>query len=180
MMELKRHKNAVEAGVTFGFAAGLVLALAEIIGAGVVGIGNEQPLRWAASIILGVGALYENIPGFALFVFAITTHTILTVVHGTVFCIVTRQLGWSRRMGVGMLSLVGLVFGLWTWVFNFQILGQTAFPWVLTASQWPQLVAHAVFFGLPLGFFFALSERYEMRGDASQPVPSDNASTPST
>lgn len=177
MMELQRHKNAVEAGVTFGFAAGLVLALAEIIGAGIMGIGNEQPLKWAASIILGVGALYENIPGFALFVFAFTTHAILTVVHGTVFCMITRQLGWSRGMGVGMLSLVGLVFGVWTWVFNFQILGQTAFPWFLTASQWPQLIAHAVFFGLPLGFFFALSERYEMRAHKSRSVPSDKTST---
>lgn len=171
MMEPQRHKNAVEAGVTFGFAAGLVLALVEIIGAGVTGIGSEMPLRWASSIILGVGALYENIPGFALFVFAFATHTALTVIHGIVFCVITRHLGWSRRMGMGMLSLVGLGFGLWTWVFNFQILGQTAFPWVLTASQWPQLVAHAVFFGLPLGFFFALSERYEMRGRETRAQP---------
>lgn len=175
MMEFKRHKNAVEAGVTFGFAAGIVLALAEIIGASVTGIGADQPFRWASSIILGVGALYENIPGFALFVFAFSVHAVLTVIHGVVFCMFTRHLGWSRRMNVGMLSLVGLLFGVWTWVFNFQLLGQSAFPWVLTASQWPQLIAHAFFFGLPLGLFFGLSERWELQAGRQAAPPSDGA-----
>lgn len=163
MMEFSRHKNAIEAGTTFGFAAGLVLALVEMMGASAMGLGVAHPMRWAATILLGPGAIREDIPGFALFVFAFSVHSVLTVFHGIVFCLLARQRGFSRRASVGTLAGTGVLFGVWAWFFDFQILGQSAFPWMLSATQWPQFLAHTLFFGLPLGLFFAWSERYEIR-----------------
>ena len=161
--------SAVEAGVSFGFAAGLVLALAEMVGATLFGYGAWLPVRFAASVILGIGPLYEQVPGFALLVFAFTAHALLTVLHGVVFCFITRKTGLSYRMSPGALALVGLLFGVWTWIFDLQILGRTSFPWFLETNQLLQLAAHAFFFGAPLGLFFGLWERAEVRARLVRP-----------
>lgn len=163
MMEFQRHKNAVEAGVTFGFAAGLVLAVAAIVGASALGLGAAHPLRWTASVLLGEGALYENLPGFALFVFAFSAHAVLTALHGVVFCLAVRSWRRGRDTSLLLMALLGTLFGVWTWFFDLQILGRTAFPWFLEASQLPLVLLHALAFGLPLGLFFGLSERFERR-----------------
>lgn len=163
MMEFQRHKNAVEAGVTFGFAAGLILALSAMAGANALGLGAAQPLRWTASVIIGEGALYENLPGFALFVFAFSAHAALTALHGIVFCVAIRAWRRGRELSVLTMTLLGTLFGVWTWLFDLQVLGRTAFPWFLEASQWRLVLLHALCFGLPLGLFFGLSERAERR-----------------
>lgn len=170
MMEFQRHKNAVEAGVTFGFAAGLVLALCAIVGASALGLGGAHPLRWTASVIIGQGALYENLPGFALFVFAFSAHAVLTAFHGIVFCTAVRSWRRGRPLSVATMALLGTLFGVWTWLFDLQILGRTAFPWFLEANQWPLVLLHALGFGLPLGLFFGWSEKYERQGSEMRPA----------
>jgi hypothetical protein len=54
---------------------------------------------------------------------------------------------------------LGLLFGVILWFVKFQIIARIAYPWFLTRPQLPQLLMHAVFFGLPLALMYAAAER---------------------
>jgi hypothetical protein len=45
------------------------------------------------------------------------------------------------------------------WLVNFRLLALAHFPWFLSVPQGPQLVLHAVAFGLPLGLLYGHAER---------------------
>lgn len=160
-MEEVRHRSPVEAGFTFGVAAGLVFALVQMLGAVVAGVSSTLPMRYAASVLLGVGAMSEALPVFGIFVFAATAHLVISTAHGIVFWVLASRLHLLERLSPVAMLAVGILYGAFAWFVDFQILARGSFTWMLDVRTGLQLLAHMFAFGAPLGVMFPFAVRSE-------------------
>jgi hypothetical protein len=138
-----------------GVLAGLVLAVAEVVGATVAGRSPLLPLRMAASVLLGDSALDLVAPAPVVGV-AILDHLVVSAILGVAYLVFAGQWAERWRGHPRSQALLGILFGTAVWLFNFQLVGRFATRWFLDTMQAPQWVAHAFFFGLPLAAFFRL------------------------
>jgi uncharacterized membrane protein YagU involved in acid resistance len=136
--------------------AGLLFALFEMIAAALMQNPNSlfMPLRMIGAIVLGPAALE---PTYSLGVAAVTgvlLHLTLSVIFAFVFAALVSP-AWSS----GELALAGMAFGFCLWVVNFygiaSVAGWSWFP--QRTHPIMQVVAHAFFFGCPLGWLLARS-----------------------
>jgi hypothetical protein len=145
-------------GLGFGVVAGVVLLLAESIATWIGGRGLLEPVRYAASVVLGVRALTETPIGLALAV-GLGVHLLQSAFFGLVYSLIDARMSPELRPRLEHQSAVGMLFGLGVWGLAFQFTARGYFPWFLETPQFFQLVMHAIFFGLPLGLLFAAAER---------------------
>jgi hypothetical protein len=151
--------------VTTGIAAGIIFAVFEMLAAAILmGIGAAvMPLRMIGALVLGPAALD---PGYALEVAAptgVVVHMVLSVVFAGIFAalvspIATATAGELVSTPRG-LALAGAVFGTALWLVNFYIVAPAA-GWQWFPEQTNpvvQFLAHAVFFGAPVGWMFSRS-----------------------
>ncbi|RKH58954.1 hypothetical protein D7W81_28205, partial [Corallococcus aberystwythensis] len=66
-------------------------------------------------------------------------------------------------------AAVGMLFGIFVWLVDFQLLARGYFPWFLSVPQFLQIVWHAVFLGLPMALLFTAAER--RRAPVAEPTP---------
>ncbi|RKG95554.1 hypothetical protein D7X32_38640, partial [Corallococcus carmarthensis] len=66
-------------------------------------------------------------------------------------------------------AAVGMLFGIFVWLVDFQLLARGYFPWLLSVPQFLQIVWHAVFLGLPMALLFTAAER--RRTPVAEPTP---------
>lgn len=145
-------------GVLFGIVAGTIFLVMQIIVAALSGMPPLAPLRLFASVLLGRIALEAVTTGAALF-FGIVVHLILSATYGLIYGVINGRLSTNSQRQTGRQAWLGLLFGLLLWALNFQILARLLYPWFLLVPQFPQVMIHAIFYGLPLGLMFASAER---------------------
>ncbi|HEY3359963.1 MAG TPA: hypothetical protein VGQ83_42320 [Polyangia bacterium] len=153
-------------GALLGVLAGLAFALVEVLTSVARGHAPEVPLRMAASVVLGREALDPLAPAVVRGV-GILVHLGLSVVFGALYGAILPTLTGEVREGVTSQALVGLGFGVFLWLVNFQLIARTEYPWLLGTPQVTQAAIHAACFGLPIAMGFAAHERrLRRRGDA--------------
>jgi hypothetical protein len=157
-MEVSSTPWSAKNGLAFGLVAGGVLALAECLAAWIGGRGVLEPVRYAASVVLGLRALTETPLALALGV-GLGVHLVQAAFFGLVYSLLDARLSPELRPRVSHQAAVGMLFGLGVWGVTFQFVARGYYPWFLEVPQFFQLVMHAVFFGLPLGLLFAAAER---------------------
>jgi hypothetical protein len=138
--------RAAGEGALLGLAAGMVFASVQVA----AGHSSDAPLRalqFSASVVLGqTGA--ETAPfGWALAV-GLLVHLGISALFGTVYGLVVAahrepRSGWQQ-------APLGLLYGLFVWAVNFQLVARATHPWFLGVPQLGQAALHAAFFGLPL------------------------------
>jgi ammonia channel protein AmtB len=151
--------------VTTGIVAGIIFAVFEMLATAIL-MGPEaavMPLRMIGAMALGPAALE---PGYALEVAAMTgviVHMILSVVFTGIFAAIASPLTsgavGERLSASGSLALAGVIFGIVLWLMNFYVVAPVAgWAWFPERTN-PvvQFLAHALFFGAPVGWMLARS-----------------------
>jgi hypothetical protein len=140
---------ALRQGAMFGIAAGLVFAAFEMVAsAALMGAGAFfMPLRMIGAIALGSAALDPSYPLAFAGLAGLVVHVALSVIYGMIFAVIVG--GLRSRMWD---TVLGGLFGLFLWVFNFYVVAPRAFPWFLESNPFVQFVAHTFFFGAVLGY----------------------------
>ena len=59
----------------------------------------------------------------------------------------------ALRSSIGVLTTVGVAYGLVLWLVNFYVIAPAAFPWFGMANPVVQFIAHVFFFGAVLGYY---------------------------
>jgi hypothetical protein len=145
-------------GLGFGLVAGVVFAVAECAASLVAGRGVLEPVRYAASVLLGSRALGELPLGLTVAA-GLGVHLAASAFLGLAYSLVDARMSPELRPRVSHQLAVGMLFALVAWVVAFQFLGRGYYPWFLEQAQFFHLVMHAAFFGAPLGLLFAGAER---------------------
>ncbi|KFE68594.1 hypothetical protein [Hyalangium minutum] len=146
-------------GLGFGLVAGAVFAVAECLASLVGGQGLMAPVRYAASVLLGVRALTEGPLGLMLAA-GLAVHFGLSALFGLAYALIDARLSPELRPKVSHQTAVGMLFALGVWGVTFQFVARGYYPWFLeNTPQFFQLLLHALFFGAPLGLLFAAAER---------------------
>ena len=142
----------------YGVAAGIVMALVEVIASVAGGLGPLLPFRMAASVVLGDGALGRTSTGVA-FVVGLLVHMVLSAIFGLIYGALNARGSQATRVSWGRESVLGLIYGLAIWLVDFQIIARSAYPWFLGTAQFLQAITHALFYGLPLTLMYVMGER---------------------
>lgn len=153
-------KRGAREGIAFGFIAGLILLVAEVIAAAAAtGVAPQAPLRMASSIVLGQEALTTSTTLATAVIVGLIVHAVLSMAFGALYGVINAMFSTETETNYARQSGLGLAFGAALWLVNFQIIARVGYPWFLDTSQWLQLLMHAAFFGLPLALMYALAER---------------------
>jgi len=145
-------------GMGLGLLAGLVFVAVEIGFATASGLGPAWPFRLFSSVALGRDAL-DLLPADDAILLGTSLHVVLSALYGIAYGVYNAALIDETRTAWLRQSLIGTGFGVLLWVMNVQVLALSHFPWFLELPQGPQLVMHALGFGLPLGLLYAAVER---------------------
>ncbi|WP_164019206.1 hypothetical protein [Pyxidicoccus trucidator] len=153
-------------GLLFGVAAGLVLALAEVVVAVATGDSPLRPVRMAAGLALGPPALTPAVSAGTALLLGGGIHLALSAVWGLLYSFLDAMLPPDGRGRWEFQSAVGLLFGIFIWLVSFQFVARGYAPGFLEVPQFPQIVLHSFFLGLPLAMLFTAAERKRALMDA--------------
>jgi hypothetical protein len=149
-MELHIHSHRWErrvpdwtAAAVSGFAAGAVLMVLELLWSTIA----MDASPWTAShmiaaITMGPDTLQSTDFSVGVVAVALITHYVLGIVFGMVLCAIIAPFHFDSS--IGMVLLVGALFGLALYLFNFYVMVQF-FTWFADMRGWPTLVAHLIF-----------------------------------
>lgn len=148
MRQLVDWPAALWAGVTSGIPFLLVASLLSFLYLG----SPWPPLRWLASIVMGVGALPP--PAAPTILIAVAGAAALVVLSVGYACLIAYVLHrWGMIVGV----LGGAAFGVAFYLINFYAVSYF-FPWFFPLRSWIMLVSHMVFGACAGGIYEALEE----------------------
>lgn len=112
------------------------------------------PLRMIAAIVLGPQALDPGYWPAMTGIVAVTVHLVLSIGFAVVFASITSPDASEARLAVS-----GILFGTALWLVNFYaiaaVAGWTWFPDHTNPAV--QFVAHAFFYGCPIGWYLGRS-----------------------
>jgi hypothetical protein len=131
------------AGAMAGVAGGLVFLVLDLLASAMSGAGLWAPTHMIAAIVMGQGALASPASfSIGIVVMALVVHFVLAIAMGMVLSLIVAQFRFDSSWR--MASVVGAVFGLGIYLFNFY--GMTSFfGWFAEARGWVTLIAHLVF-----------------------------------
>lgn len=161
-------------GLLFGLAAGVVLALAEVVFALAAGDSPLRPLRMSAGMVLGPRVFGEGFPLGTMLPVGVGIHLAISAIVGLFYSILDAMLPPDGRGQWEFQAAVGMLYGIAVWLVDFQFVARGYYPWFLDVPQFPQIVLHSVFLGLPLAMLFTAAERRRalmdvMEGTSSAP-----------
>jgi hypothetical protein len=149
--------------VTTGIAAGIIFALFEMFAAAIM-MGIEaafMPLSMIGAMVHGSAAL--NPPSEIAAMTGVIVHMILSVAFAGAFAAIASALATTAAGDLLStprgLALAGMVFGTALWLVNFYIIAPVA-GWTWFPEQTNpvvQFLAHAFFFGAPVGWMLGRS-----------------------
>lgn len=152
--------RALKHGAIGGVIAGLIFPMFEMAMAAVQGQNPLGPLRMIGGIALGEQALDPNFSILVAGAAAMVVHMMLSVVYGLAFG-AAAALVPAIVSSIAAGALAGAALGTALWVVNFYlvapIFGWTWFPQM--TDPLVQFIAHAGFFGVPLGAYVAWALR---------------------
>lgn len=151
--------------VITGVIAGIIFAAFEMIAAAAL-MGMDAaviPLRMIAAIVIGPEALEPSYSLPTAGTTGLAVHLVLSVLFTALFAGILTAVGnlahGKSVIGAPNMALAGVVFGIGLWLFNFYVLAPAA-GWIwFTERTDPvvQLLAHAIFYGWPLGWMLSRS-----------------------
>ncbi|ABF10822.1 hypothetical protein ACUXAV_002678 [Cupriavidus metallidurans] len=149
-MELHMHSHHYmrrlpdwTAAAVSGLAAGALLIVVEMFWSTMVaGVHPWGTTRMVAAIVLGRDVLQNSFFSVSTVAAALIIHFVLGAILGCVLCAIIAP--FQLDSSVGMSLLVGAVFGLVVYMFNFYVM-TSAFPWFVDQRGWHTLVGHLIF-----------------------------------
>lgn len=158
-------------GLLFGLAAGAVMAVAELVLAMLTGEDVLRPVRMSAAVVLGLPAFTPEVSPLLMRAVGLGLHLLLAALWGVVYSVLDALLPPDGRARWEFQAPVGMLFGIGVWLVDFQFVARGRYPWFLELPQFPQIVLHAVFLGLPLALLFTAAERRRAEVPVDEPVP---------
>lgn len=155
-------------GLLFGVASGVVLALAEVVLAVAAGESAMRPVRMSAGVVLGPAVFSAQVSAGTALLAGLGVHLALSAVSGLLYSLLDAMLPPDGRGRWEFQAAVGMLFGIFIWLVSFQFFARGYYPWFLDVPQFPQIVLHAVFLGLPLAMLFTAAERRRALLDATE------------
>ncbi|MDQ3553130.1 MAG: hypothetical protein M3395_01790 [Chloroflexota bacterium] len=151
--EVARAGWAVRQGLIGGAIAGIVFALAGMVGSVLMGMPILMPFQSYASLALGIPPMDIQL-GTAIPVGTVA-HMLLSIIYGVMFALAVQNIQLLRTSRP-VTIVAAIVFGITLWFVNFNVLAvPLGRPWFAMAPPIPQFISHAIFFGLPLGLYLA-------------------------
>ncbi|HEY5922214.1 MAG TPA: hypothetical protein VIV11_11110 [Kofleriaceae bacterium] len=141
-----------------GLIAGALFAIAQVVTTLAMGESATTAFRTFASVLLGPPAL-SDIHIAAVVSIALITNVYVSAMCGLVYGLYNSALTMATRRSVGREAIVGTLFGVIVWLVNFRVIAPIHYTWLLELAPVPQLLLHALCFGLPLGILYATGER---------------------
>jgi len=149
-------------GIAGGIIAGAVFIVAEMVMNGLLGKPFFGPLRMISSIVLGREALNPSYSFAAAMLAGLVIHFVLAALFGLIFTVILNMANATREMGA--LLIYGLVYGVALWLVNFWLIAPTVFPQFTQINPfWNGFVAHALFYGVVLGWYAATAWPQQLR-----------------
>ena len=164
-------------GLLFGVAAGVVLALAEVVLAVATGESAMHPVRMSAGVALGTSAFSPQVSAGTALLVGFGVHVLLSALAGLAYSLLDAMLPLDGRSRWEFQAAVGMLFGMFIWLVSFQFVGRGHYPWFTEVPQFPQIVLHAVFLGLPLAMLFTAAERRRALLDAMEAAEASSVDT---
>jgi hypothetical protein len=144
---------AIRHGLIGGAIAGIIFALAEMVGSVLMGMPFLAPFQAFASLALGIPPMDIQM-GTAIPVGTIA-HMLLSMIYGVAFAFAVQNIALLRT-SLPATIIAATLFGIALWFVNFNILAvPIGRPWFAEAPAIPQFIYHAIFFGPPLGIYLA-------------------------
>ena len=142
--------------VAAGIIGGILFAAFEMFAAAVL-MGSQaffMPLRMIGAMVLGAGALESGYSLAVAGVMGLIIHMVLSVAFAVIFAWIASPAATDT-----MLALSGILFGAVLWPLNFYVVAPLAgWTWFPEQTNAPvQFVAHAFFFGCPVGWYLGRS-----------------------
>jgi hypothetical protein len=153
----ERTAASLEDAVAGGVVAGLPFCAVEILFAAIAGRPPLVPFRYAASLLMGPSAFHVS-PVMAVTV-GVLLHLGLCSAYGGIYSLVSPARPHAGDVQRNTEFGRGALFAFLLWLFNFQIVARSAYPWFMQLSQPLQAVVHVVFFGVPLAVMKISSRR---------------------
>jgi hypothetical protein len=138
--------RTVSVGILAGVGAGITFALFMMVMDAILGNGFVDWLRQSAAIALGDSVVSAR-SQLSILVVGLIVHVSLAALYGAVFAVAARYVAFLRRD----LIIATTIFGLGIWILNFYVFSPWPFPWFDDSPDIVQFIAHAVFYGMPLG-----------------------------
>jgi hypothetical protein len=140
-------------GAGAGLLAGTSFAIMLVAAAAMNEQSPFQPLGMFASLVMGEGAIHST-SSVPMVVGTLVTIT-LSSIFGAIYGLLTSFFSLHTRSNWALEAAAGLAFGAVLWLINFQVFARLLFPWLASGPQLVLVVAHTLFFGVPLGLISA-------------------------
>lgn len=145
------------AAVVSGLAASAVLMVLELCWSATLGdMGPWVVSRKVAAISMGQQVLQSSTFAVDVMTVALLTHYLLGIFSGVVIGILIAGFHWETSLG--MMQVIGGVFGAVIYLVNFYALGQ-AFPWFVELRGWTAWFGHIAFGMSAAVIYWKLSRR---------------------
>jgi hypothetical protein len=151
------RKRVTFEGFAFGLIAGVILLAALMFDSAVTTGLPADPLRRAASVVLGFHALGSSLG--TTYLAGLAVHLALAGFFGVVYAQFEWRLAADARRHYGWQMGIGVVYAALVWIVNVAFLGHWLFPWLVLEYPMRHVVMHALFYGGALGLMFAGAER---------------------
>ena len=144
---------AIRHGLIGGAIAGIVFALSEMVGSVLLGMPFLTPFQVFASLPLGIPPM--DIPLETALPVGTVAHMLLSVIYGVMFAAAVQNIALLRTSGLATI-VAATLFGIAIWFVNIIVLAvPLGRPWFAMGPPIPPFIYHAIFFGPPLGLYFA-------------------------
>lgn len=168
MMELHMRSHRIEArapdwaaAAASGFVAGAILMVLEMLWAtNMMGATPWTMSHMIAGIVMGPDIAQAHDFNTGVVAIALITHYILGMVFGMILAAVIAPFHFDSSMGMAL--LVGAVFGILLYLFNFYGMAQ-AFPWFKEIRGWPAIIAHLIFGMTTAGMYWKMERPMMIR-----------------
>ena len=149
-MELHMHSHHFvrrlpdwSAAAVSGVAAGALLVVVEMFWSTMMaGVHPWATTRMIAAIFMGREVLQTSMFSVGTVAVALLIHFVLGAILGVILCAIIAPFQLDSSPGMSM--LVGAVFGLVVYLFNFHVM-TAAFPWFIDARGWHTVMGHLIF-----------------------------------
>lgn len=160
-MELHMHSHRLEvrapdwtAAAVSGFVAGAALMVLEMLwSTNMMGATPWTMSHMIAAMVLGPDALQSRAFDVGIVAMALVIHYLLGMLFGIMLAAIIAPFHFDSS--IGMTLLIGAVFGLALYMFNFY--GMTRFfAWFVELRRMPTLLAHLIFGMVAAGMYLKL------------------------
>lgn len=157
-MAVASRRRIIREGVTGGLVGGGTLAAGQLLIASIAGVPPGTPWQLWSSLVLGQGALVGDL-SLLRFILGFVIHFGLSTAFGLLFSLVVAAISRPMRNDLTVQLGGGFIYGMVLWLINYQLIGRLFFPWFAALNPGVQLMAHGLFYGLPLATWMAMMLR---------------------